>query len=199
MARTHGSRAELTRPRIMEAAKRLIARHGFAAMSMRQLAAETGIQAGTLYTYIPDKQSLLLDLMSSHMQALQHAVEALDLSAQPPEAALEAFTRFHMNFHLDRPEDVFVAYMELRNLEPANFQILDTLRRTYEAQLSAVLARGAAQGVFAIADTAVTTRAIIAMLTGVTTWYRETGPLDRASVVGIYWRMVAGSVGFSPA
>ncbi len=180
----------------MEAAKQLIATHGFAAVSMRQIAAETGIQAGALYAYVPDKQTLLFELMRGHMEALLAEIRTLNLGGNPAQA-LETFTRFHMNFHLDRPEDVFVAYMELRNLEPKNFETLAGLRQRYEDELAAILQRGAASGQFALVDVAIATRAVIAMLTGVTTWYRETGPLNRDSVVGVYWRMVAGSVGLA--
>lgn len=198
MARTQGSRSETTRPLIMEAAKRLIARHGFAAVSMRQIAAETGKQVGALYSYVPDKQALLLELMRSHMVALLDAAAQLDLETDPG-TALETFTRFHIGFHLARPEDVFVAYMELRNLEPENFKTISALRHQYEDVLSGILTKGADSGAFQVSDVRVSTRAVIAMLTGVTTWYREEGPLDRDAVIGIYWRMVAGSVGYRPA
>ena len=40
MARKQGSHSDITGPRVREAALRLIAQHGFAAVSMRQIAAE---------------------------------------------------------------------------------------------------------------------------------------------------------------
>jgi hypothetical protein len=33
------------------------------------------------------------------------------------------------------------------------------------------------------------------MLTGVTAWYREGGPLGRDELAAIYWEMVRGAVG----
>ena len=70
MARKTGSHSQITGPRVREAALRLIARHGFAAVSMRQIAADVGVQAGALYNYIPDKQALLFELMKRHMDDL---------------------------------------------------------------------------------------------------------------------------------
>ena len=70
MARKPGSRSEITGPRLREAALRLFARDGYAAVSMRQIAAEVGVQAGALYLYTADKQSLLADLMADHLEAL---------------------------------------------------------------------------------------------------------------------------------
>ena len=70
MARKQGSHSDITGPKVREAALRLIARHGCAAVSMRQIAAEVGVQAGALYNYTTDKQTLLFDLMRHHMEQL---------------------------------------------------------------------------------------------------------------------------------
>lgn len=191
MARKQGSHAEITGPRLREAALRLFARHGFAAVSMRQIAAEVGVQAGALYLYTPDKQALLFDLMRDHLEDLLADWTPPDA---PPEAQLESFVRHHIGYHLDRPDLVFIAYMELRNLEPANFKVIEGLRRDYETQLETILKRGRAEGVFDVPDTKLATLALIAMLTGVTTWYREGGRLDRRAVEDHYWRMARKSV-----
>jgi len=192
MARTAGSHSDITRPRVRAAALRLFARDGYAAVSMRAIAGEVGVQAGALYNYTPDKQSLLYDLMRGHMN---------DLLAQMPKdgkadavARLQAFVDFHIRFHADRPDEVFIAYMELRNLSPDNFAEIETLRREYEDQLEAILKDGVRQGVFKVGDTKITTLAVIAMLTGVNTWFRAGGRLSLDEVTAQYWDMVRKSV-----
>ncbi len=169
---------------------RLFARHGYAAVSMRQIAAAVGVQAGALYNYTADKQSLLADLMRGHMDELLAAWQALSVTQADPAARLEAFTRFHIRFHLERPDAVFIAYMELRNLTPDNFADVEALRRRYEDALEQILQDGVASGDFAIGDTKITTLAVIAMLTGVTTWYRPEGRLSATEVEQVYWNMV---------
>lgn len=194
MARTQGSHSDITGPRVRAAALQLFAQHGFAAVSMRQIAREVGVQAGALYNYTPDKQSLLFDLMNTHMgELLESRAELPD--EETPLKALETFTRFHIRFHSERPEEVFIAYMELRNLSEENFARIETLRRTYEDQLEEILRAGMAEGVFTIADPKLATMAVIAMLTGVNTWFREGGRLSLAEVEQIYWDMVRKSVG----
>lgn len=189
MARTAGSHSALTAPRIREAAQALFAQHGYAAVSMRQIAAEVGVQVGALYNYTSDKQSLLFDLMSSHLDDLLSA-RAEDQTEADPVQALEQFTRFHIRFHARRPDAVFIAYMELRNLTPENFATIEAMRRRYEDGLSAILRDGQAQGAFRIQDARVATMAIIAMLTGVNTWFRKTGRLSLSEVEEIYWDMM---------
>jgi AcrR family transcriptional regulator len=193
MARTSGSHSEITGPRLRAAALRLFARHGYAAVSMRQIAGEVGVQAGALYNYIPDKQGLLFDLMRSHLEELLDEWEA-EPKGDGPLEALKTFTRFHIRFHLARPDAVFIAYMELRNLTPENFASIETLRRRYESVLEAILRAGREAGLFSIPDTRLATLAVIAMLTGVTTWYRDQGRLSRDAVAEIYWTMVRNIV-----
>ncbi|MEP5729213.1 MAG: TetR/AcrR family transcriptional regulator [Sulfitobacter sp.] len=193
MARTTGSHADITGPRVRRAALRLFAQGGYAAVSMRAIAAEVGVQAGALYNYTPDKQSLLFDLMRSHMDDLLTSAD-FDLS-QDPLTRLKSFVEFHIRFHSDRPEEVFIAYMELRNLSPDNFAQIEILRSTYENRLEEILREGAANGQFAVADTKIVTLAIIAMLTGVNTWYRQGGRLSLDQVVAQYWDMVRKAVG----
>ena len=193
MARTTGSHSEITGPRVRAAAQALFARHGYGAVSMRQIAAEVGVQAGALYLYTPDKQTLLFDLMRDHMDTVLTHWRATPRGNGPMQA-LEAFTRFHLGFHLDRPEAVFLAYMELRSLEPDNFAAIEALRRIYETELEAILREGHASGEFKLADTRIAALALIAMLTGVSTWYREGGRLSRDRVERIYWNLARKAV-----
>ncbi|WP_342078656.1 TetR/AcrR family transcriptional regulator [Yoonia sp. SS1-5] len=197
MARKQGSHSDITGPKVLDAALRLIAQHGYAAVSMRQIAAEVGVQAGALYNYTPDKQSLLFDLMRVHMEEVLSALADADLQG-PALQRLEGFTRFHIRFHLPRPDAVFVSYMELRNLSEENFHAIEGLRREYETALAEILQAGVAEGVFVVDDTRVTTRALIAMLTGLSHWYREGGLLAMDEVEAMYWDLVRKSVSAIP-
>ena len=193
MARKQGSHSDITGPKVQEAALRLIARHGYAAVSMRQIAGEVGVQAGALYNYTPDKQTLLFDLMQAHMTDLLEAVEQAEIAGDPM-ARLEAFTRFHIRHHLPRGDAVFVSYMELRNLSPENFAAIEAQRRSYETILEDILRDGVAAGVFDVPDTRVATMALIAMLTGLSHWYREGGRLGLSRIEEIYWDHVRRAV-----
>lgn len=193
MARTLGSRAEITGPLIRTAALQLFARHGFAAVSMRQIAAAVGVQVGTLYSYTPDKQSLLADLLLQHMLGvLQGWRDDLTLD---PLARLQRFVHNHIANSLDHQESVFLSYMELRNLTPENHQIITAHRRKYEDALEAILCDGQREGVMQVADTRMATLALIGMLTGVTNWFRDGGRLDRTTLKQMYWDLARGAVG----
>lgn len=193
MARTAGSHSDITGPRVRDAAMRLFAEGGYAAVSMRAIAAEVGVQVGALYNYTPDKQTLLFDLMQSHMTDLMAAFED-DINA-PPLSRLAHFTQFHIAFHNGRRDAVVLAYMELRNLNAENFARIEALRRAYEDRLEAILNDGVRAGVFRIDDTRITTLALIAMLTGVNTWFRDGGRLSLSEVTARYWDLARNMVG----
>lgn len=195
MARRIGSNGAETAENLRRAALRLFAREGYAAVSMRMIAAEVGVQAGALYHHVRTKQDLLCDLLVNHMESLLAAWREEPADLSDPKAALEQFTRFHIRYHLGRADEVFIAYMELRNLDPANFAKVEALRQTYEQILREILEAGVRTGAFRAPDTPVAARAIISMLTGVTTWFREGGRLSVAEIEDIYTDMVARSVG----
>ena len=109
MARTTGSHAGITGPKVRAAALRLFAQKGYAAVSMRAIAADVGVQAGALYNYTPDKQSLLFDLMRGHMDDL--LAQSTPLGG-PALEQLRTFVEFHIRYHASRPDEVFIAYME---------------------------------------------------------------------------------------
>lgn len=195
---THAARTA-SRPKGLETAKRVrkaalkrFANAGYAAVSMREIAADVGVRPGALYNHFPTKQDILKDLMLSHMSELLAAWERADF----PETMdpLERFVRFHIGYHLERADEVFISYMELRNLEPDNFAAIETERRRYEAVLTSILEEGAAAGRYRADDARVATRAIIAMLTGIPTWYRDGGRIGKDELEELYLTMVRKAV-----
>ena len=57
--RTRADRAGLSRVQVLDKALDLVDRDGVAALSMRRLGAELGVEAMTLYHYLPNKDALL--------------------------------------------------------------------------------------------------------------------------------------------
>lgn len=195
MARTSGSVGSETADRIREAALGLFAREGYAAVSMRQIAGAVGLQAGALYNHFATKQDLLCEIMAGHMRELIAAWEQESRSYADPVVALEGFVRFHIRYHIGRSDAVFVSYMELRNLEPGNYREIEGMRKYYQGCLRKVVAAGADNGQFSVKDVPLAAMALIAMLTGVTAWYRTGGRLSADAIEDIYVNMALRSVG----
>lgn len=194
MARKTGSNGRVTAEAILRESLTLFAHHGYAAVSMRQIADSVGVQASALYQYHSSKQQLLVAVMHEHMDGLLHAWNKEEI-IEPSAKALERFARFHIRYHITRPDEVFVSYMELRSLEDEGFKSIEIMRRKYEFILKSILTRGIDDGAFCVIDPHVSAMAILAMLTGVNTWYRNGGRLSQKKIEDIYIAMVLGAVG----
>jgi len=68
------------------------------------------------------------------------------------------------------------------------------LRGAYEQRLAEILSEGVAEGEFEVVDIQVATFAILALLTGLTTWYRPGGRLTKAAIVAAHEKLVLSSV-----
>ena len=193
MARTLGSYAKLTKPKISEIALHLFAERGYAAVSMRQIASKVGLQVGALYNYFPDKQTILSELLINHMENLLQTWHRQTLP-EKSDKLLEFFVDFHIDYHLNRPEEVFIAYMELRNLNPDNFKKIEKLRNKYELILSKILSDGVNKNLFTCEETKIASLAIIGMLKEVNTWYKKDGRISVPEVKKIYQQIVLKAV-----
>lgn len=195
MARQAGAFGEKTAEAIRKESLMLIAHHGYDAVSMRMIADAVGVQPGALYQYFPNKQQLLVTIMREHMEELLDALAAERIDAEKPVKALEQFARFHIRYHITRADEVFISYMELRALDPEGFALIEGLRKRYENKLKAILTRGVELAAFKLDEPHVAAMAILAMLTGVNTWYRSGGRLSQKKIEDIYADMVLRSVG----
>jgi AcrR family transcriptional regulator len=173
MARTTGSEGSRTEEAIRHAAIDLIAARGFEATTLRELAGRVGIQPGALYRYFPSKASLLVDLQVGHLEFLLARWAAEQPATTDPVARLR----------------------ELRSLAEADYRRVVGLRRRYEDILTGILRAGMAAGRFRLPDARVATFAILAMLTGVGSWYRDGGRLGKRELIDVHTRMVMQCVG----
>lgn len=189
MARTTGSDGGRTEAAIREAAINLIARFGYEAVSMRQLAAEVGVQAAALYRYFPTKEDLLFTLMREHMEGLLAAWNTARPTTSDPRERLAAYVRNHIRFHVERRHSTHVSNMELRSLSRDNLTQVLRLRAAYEKELRQILRDGAEAGAFIVDDIGLTAIAIIQMITGVIVWFRPDERLSVAEVAETYLAM----------
>ena len=190
MSRTVGSYGPKTLEAIRRAGLRLIYEHGYEGMSLRQLAAEVGITPGSLYNHIDTKQDLLFELVKHHMEQVLQELDTALAGIDDPLDRLRAFVAFHVNYHMVRKKEIFVVNFELRSLDADNYSTIVEMRRAYETRLGDILEQGTALGVFVCGDVRVATFAILAMLTGVCTWYRSNGRLGRDDIIDTHIRLV---------
>ena len=180
------STGEETEKAIRAAAVRVIAKHGFQAASLREIARAVGIQAPSLYNYIKSKEKLLYDLLKEPLQAMVAEYRARTASITDPVERLEIFTQVHLNFHLNSRLEVFIGNMELRSLTPAHYRTITGLREEYAQLLQSIIEDGVKAGVFTASEPRVVTLVMLGMLSGVCNWYKPDGPMSAEEMVQLH-------------
>ncbi|OMC56815.1 TetR family transcriptional regulator [Mycobacterium sp. IS-836] len=98
-------RAAQTRQRILDAAARVFADHGYTAGTTNRIAECAGISIGSLYQYFPNKDAVLRALMDSHVDAGARLLGERLANGMPQrlDDALRLFVRATIDNHRDNP------------------------------------------------------------------------------------------------
>ncbi len=113
------------RRRIVAAARRLFARDGLEATSMRRIAAEAGCTTGAIYPWFDGKQALYAAVLAETLEtlggAVERAVEGASEAAgdgRPLEAALAGLRALFV-YYRERPDELALGLYLYRGLRPA--------------------------------------------------------------------------------
>lgn len=199
MARIAGSSGTKTKKAIREAAIKRIYKYGFEAMKLRDLAADVGITAGSLYNYITQKEDFLFQLMTEIMDAVRADVAVEMDGVTDPAERLRRYIAFHLNWHISRRMEVSIGTMELRSLSPEHYDIIVGYREEYQGVLTDILQDGQDAELWNVADVKIATYAIIAMLTGIANWYRADGPYTHEELIQQHIDLIMQGLNATPA
>ncbi|MCO6415355.1 TetR/AcrR family transcriptional regulator [Siccirubricoccus sp. KC 17139] len=143
-------RAAATRQRILDAATAEFAAHGLAGARVDEIAARAGANKRMLYAHFGNKEELWLVVLETAYAAKRAEERALAVEALPPAEAMRRLVAFNLRYTAAHPE--FVALLNQENIHRAAYlqrsEQVPALYSPLLEQLRAVLARGAAEGVF---------------------------------------------------
>jgi AcrR family transcriptional regulator len=197
--RRAGFRRETTEKLIRRAAVSMIAQHGFKSASLRKVAEEVGIQAGSLYNYISSKDEFLFRLLREHLELMLADFERESAGITDVTERLTKFIELHMRFHTEQQEEVIIGNLELRSLSPKNRRVVTGLRDSYSMILTNLIKEGVRQKLFKVEDPRITTFAILSLMSGVCYWYQADGRVSQADLVDQHIRMVFQLLGVDGA
>lgn len=138
------------RRRILSAATREFARHGFAGARIDRIAGLARINKQMLYYHIGNKATLYLAVLEAAYERIRAAERTLELDALDPPAAIASLVAFTWQYFLDNPE--FLALLATENLQRArHLKTSDKVAQMHSpfvGMIRSVLARGEAAGDF---------------------------------------------------
>jgi AcrR family transcriptional regulator len=184
------SAADQRRREIIDLAAELFDRHGYARVSMEQIALRAGIAKPTLYHYFRGKDEILRGIHESFMDLLleRHA-ERQRLGLTPADLLLGVMTdilglmqthrghvRVYFEHHRELPQDV---RKEIR-----------AKRDRYERLVREALEEGIAAGQFRDVDPTTATLAIFGMCNWAYQWWRPQAGADPARTALRMWDLI---------
>jgi TetR/AcrR family transcriptional regulator len=193
VARPRSAGYEDHRARILAAAARLFAMHGYAATTMNDVAAECGLSKATLYHYVSDKHELLAMLALAHVQRLQALVdEVLALGLPSAERLRELIVRF-MRTYADAQHEHRVLTEDVKFLAPGpQREVIEVQRRVVAAFVDAIGAvRPQRRGPELAAPLAML---LFGMMNWTFTWLRSAGPLTHDDVATLVCELFFGGL-----
>lgn len=172
------------REAIIGAAVRLFSARGYNGTSMRNIAQEVGILAGSLYAHIESKESLLAEIVQSGIEPFLEILQNLEGSEQRPSERLRAYIVNHVNVVAQNPERTFVVFHEWRFLSEPKRTMAIRMRRRYAQGVTQIINDGIACGEFS-SELApkIAVFSIVGALNWIPEWYSPGGP-SSADAIG---------------
>jgi AcrR family transcriptional regulator len=185
--------AKYRRRQIFLAVTRVLARKSFHQATVKEMALEAGIAAGSIYMYVRSKDEILLLLAESMVGELVEALPEIREQAQDdPRRELLAIMRAALNV-IDRYRAAFsVLNHEVRYLEQGSEyrQVLKELLRPYKSALASPLERGRALGLIHFGDLPSVVEALHMLCSGLSMGASMLAKTDKET----YWREIEAIV-----
>jgi AcrR family transcriptional regulator len=178
------------RARILAAAIQRFGDHGYEHTKWAAVADEVGIGQTALYHYFESKAHCLLTIMSLELRRSLDRFREVTADIAEANKALEAAiaAAYDVNPREVLQMRILQNHMDLlatprpSEKEEAERQTARQLVRDIEAEWTALLKRGIAEGVFADRDPQTLARLLLGMVVSVWRWYRPGGPMTLEQV-----------------
>lgn len=186
MARTRAQDYDAKRLVILQRTAELFAQFGYSGTSITMIAEACGVSKALLYHYYPDKEAVLFDILSRHLEELVDVVEQAAATSADPRQRVRAIAQALLEAYRDADAEHQVQIASLRLLPEARQERLRVLERSLVTVLSDALA-AALPGIGRGAALKPLTMSMFGMLNWHYLWFREGGGMTR----GDYARFVS--------
>lgn len=171
------------REAILKAAIKLFGAKGYSGTTMRDIAQEVGILAGSLYAHIDSKENLLAEIVQSGFEPYLEVLRKLESASLTPSAKLRALIIGHVMVVAENLELTFVVVREWRFLTEPNRSKVVKMRRRYGQAFIQIVEAGVAGGEFSSElEVRVAVFGILGALNWIPEWYSPQGPSSAETI-----------------
>ncbi len=131
---SRGPRQDNRREHLLDAAAKQFGSRGFHAVTMRDIASDAGMLAGSVYYHFPSKDDLLIAVYEEGVRRLSEQVDGAAAGIDDPWLRLEAACRAHTKMLLDDSDYAQVILRVFPDDVPPDKDRLQNLRDGYEGR-----------------------------------------------------------------
>ncbi|KUJ69107.1 TetR family transcriptional regulator [Streptomyces albus subsp. albus] len=188
--------AQERRRELLAVAAEVFAAHGYNATTVRRIADEAGLLAGSLYYHFDSKESMVDEILATFLNELWAGYDAVLAAGLGPRETIEALVTESFR-EIDRHRPAVAIYQkESRHLAALpRFGYLAESQRKFEAAWLGTLERGVADGSFRTdLDTRLTYRFVRDTVWVAASWYRPGGRHSPEEIARQYLSMVLDGI-----
>ncbi|MEZ4729031.1 MAG: TetR/AcrR family transcriptional regulator [Caldilineaceae bacterium] len=149
---------------ILDAAQDLLARHGYAGLSMRELAIESGVAKATIYHYFQDKEEIFRQVLERDMRTVHEHLVAAMAKEVDCLAQLRAVVYTMFSLIYARRAIIMGVIREIGENKQLFHEVMCAHRRTHLHPLMSLIQQGIDEGIFRPVNVEYTTYSLLGMI-----------------------------------
>ena len=163
-------------------AARLFKQKGYSAVTMRDLAAEVGVKAASLYNHIASKEEILNEVIVNIAESFTEGIQDIRLADTKVAEKLEAVIAQHVHLTADNPYGMASLNNDWMHLGEGKEKYL-ALRSSYEQHFREIIKEGKAQNVLKDIDEEVILFSTLGTLRNLYLWIPKKADLQRSKLI----------------
>lgn len=183
-----------TQERLRQTALDLFSSQGYQSTSLRDLATHLGVQAGSIYNHIENKQSLLFELMEEVLDELLVETRRSIKRGSTAPARLRLFVQAFVNFQTRERKRLALIDREAINLSGEQRECIATLQAEYAQCLRSVISTEVTAAGLSPCRTQILISAIVGMLQSLPLWNLHEATLPSSELVDQLTNMITGAI-----
>jgi AcrR family transcriptional regulator len=175
---------------IYSTARSLFRERGYPATTVRDIAREMNMQAGSLYAHIESKEDVLWEIVNRAANEFLASAQPVAASDLRPTEKLRELVRGHVRVVAANLAEATIFLHEWKFLGEERRREIAERRNRYESLYRHVVEEGIASGEFAPTDPKMATLLVLSAVNWMPQWYNPAGPLSPAEVADGFIELV---------
>jgi AcrR family transcriptional regulator len=166
----------ITRPQIVDTARRMFREEGYRGTTLEMVAAELGVTRAALYHWVENKEKLLCEIHDEALDRLVERFQEIQEADLPPGEKLAQAIRNHLLTVADNLDAIAVFFQDEASLPEEPARRIAKRKREYDHALEALVRAAQADGsIRADLDPRVTVEMLFGMCNCLYHWYDAAG------------------------